>query len=259
MKALLIDVGNTRTVVAAWHGCENCPALAGDSGQLAALPPLDLVGEFPTPKEHQAVQRLRQSLEKLAATQGNPSLFLVSVVPMVTAGLANELSALVVLDHQSPLPFVMGVESPEAVGPDRLANMAAACGAGLSSALVVDCGTATTFDLLWEGTFAGGLIAPGPALSARALGQEAAMLPAVPFQPAPPGVGTSTEAAMIGGSWWVGIQGVKGVVGDLLDQYAGMPVIITGGLGRHFQHPDWHHDSSWTLRGIAVLGGLCSA
>lgn len=257
MKALLIDVGNTRTVVAIWPGCEHCPAQAGNSGELAVLPPLDLVGEFPTPRAEQATGLLLESLKKLVADQGNPPLYLVSVVPRLTALLAGKFSALTVVDHRSPLPFVLGLEKPESVGPDRLANMAAACRAGLSSALVVDCGTATTFDLLWQGAFTGGLIAPGPALAARALGQEATLLPLLPFQPAPPGVGTNTEAAMVGGSWWVGVQGVKGVVNDLLGQYGRMPVILTGGLGFHFQEPGWHHDASWTLRGIAVLGGLC--
>lgn len=258
VKALLVDVGNTRVVAAAWSDRTDCPEAAAAPAVLADRPPLDILGQWPTPTARRSSTGLVEGLQALVKANGHPPVCLVSVVPDVTDLLVERCTARV-MDHRVPLPFALGVERPEDVGPDRLANMAAACAAGLASALVVDCGTATTFDLLRDGVFVGGLIAPGPALAADALSLAAARLPAISFQPAPPGVGTGTETALSGGCWWVGLRGIQAVVQDLLDRHGELPVVVTGGLGGLVAAPGWHHDPSWTLRGVAVLAGLCDA
>jgi len=232
----VIDAGNSRTVAAAWPGPGARPSLE------AAPVPLAVVkswgrGEDPG---------------DLSAPAGTP-VILVSVVPDETRRLAARFPDLIVVDHRCRLPFALEVADPSAVGPDRLANVAAACDAGLADALVVDAGTATTFDLLRGNRFLGGMIAPGMAFAARRLGEEAARLAPVAFGPAPATVGRDTPSAMAAGAWHAGTGGVLAVIGRILDEYGPVPVILTGGLGRHVAWPGAHHDRDWTLRGAHAL------
>jgi len=177
---------------------------------------------------------------------------LISVLPVIAQLLADQ-EGVVVADHERDLPFEFDVADISQVGPDRLCNMAAAASSGLSDALVVDAGTATTFDLLLDGVFRGGMIAPGMAFAARQIGEVAARLEPVPFGPTSWDVGRGTEDAMAAGAWQAGIGGVLAVVTGLKCRYGDLPVIITGGLGHHLQIPGSYLDPQWTLRGGAIL------
>lgn len=238
MKALIVDAGNTRTVAAAWPGPEAMPALGGDPvplTEVAAWPR----GEEPT-----------SGFLDLAATV---PVVLVSVVPDETSRMGALVPDLRVVDSRSHLPYAFDVQDLAAVGADRLANVAAAHAAGLASALIVDAGTATTFDLLLDGCFRGGMIAPGMAFAARRLGEEAARLAPVPFEKAGWQVGTDTEAAMRAGAWHAGVGGVRAVIEGILGEYGPVPVILTGGLGGLVAWDGAHIDPQWTLRGAASL------
>jgi type III pantothenate kinase len=236
VRALIVDAGNSRTVVVSWPGPEALPAPD------AAPAALEVLARWE-----------RGAPGSLPGDDATPTV-LVSVVPDETARLAAARPGLVVVDHRCDLPFALAVDEPAAVGPDRLANVAAACAAGLADALVVDAGTATTFDLLDGGRFLGGMIAPGMAFAARRLGEEAARLDPVPFGPAPWTVGANTRAALAGGSWHAGVEGIRGVIRGILERYGDRPVILTGGLGGFVDWPRARHDPDWTLRGAAFLG-----
>ena len=238
MKALIVDAGNTRTVAVAWPGATALPDPNRDPV------PLDPVGSWPAGAAADPAF--------LAVATGVP-VVLVSVVPAETDRLRVHVPHLVTVDCHLDLPFATAVEDLAAVGPDRLANMAAARAAGLDDALVVDAGTATTFDLLKDGCFLGGMIAPGMAFAARRLGEEAARLDPVPFEPADARVGAGTAAAMKAGAWHTGTGGVEATIGRILAEYGPVPVILTGGLGHHLVWPAAHHDPHWTLRGAAFL------
>jgi type III pantothenate kinase len=183
---------------------------------------------------------------------GRPPVVLVTVVPEISEFLPDGLD-LFVVDHTCDLPFSMAVREPARVGPDRLCNLAAAVAAGLTSALVVDAGTATTFDLLLDSEFAGGLIAPGLASSVRGLAAQTARLEPVEFGPAGWEVGTDTAEAMRAGAWHTGTGGILHTVAGLLERYGPLPVVLTGGLGGHLRDAGYYHDPCWTLRGAAFL------
>jgi type III pantothenate kinase len=124
------------------------------------------------------------------------------------------------------------VEAPAAVGPDRLANAVAAGTLYGRPAIVVDLGTATNFDVVArDGAFVGGAIAPGLAVSARALSAAAARLPTVVLDGPARAIGTNTEANMRSGLV-LGFAGlVDGLVGRMRDELAvDAPAIATGGL-----------------------------
>lgn len=246
---LVVDVGNSRTAAALWAGG---PGAAPPQGELTRLP------DRPTPRDAGGRRELAAALAALARARGATALVLASVVPAVDAGLADAgLTGagprVLRVDHAGPLPFALDVEEPAAVGADRYCNVAAAVGRGWRDALVVDAGTATTVDLLREGRFAGGLIAPGMAFAARKLGEEAARLRPVPFAPCPLDVGRTTAAAMQAGAFHVGVNGVVATVAALRERYGRPPVAVTGGLAPFLVQPGWLHDPDWTLRGALLL------
>lgn len=254
-RVLVIDVGNSRVAVALWTGTPGASGGAGADAAPDGAPAgtVHRLREWLTPRDAAARAMLADALAALAAAEGATGVVIVSVVPPCGEALLAALPGAVPADHTSPLPFALGVAEPAAVGADRYCNMAAATARGWRDALVVDAGTATTFDLLADGCFRGGLIAPGMAFAAQCLGEEAARLSPAPFAPCPLEVGTSTAAAMQAGAFHVGVRGVLGVVDGLLERYGPRPVAVTGGLGAHLVCPGWLHDADWTLKGALRL------
>lgn len=255
MRALIVDAGNTRVTCVAWEGSGQLPSLAqGPGAGLSPPVPLRDLGSVLHPGA-EGEEAFRRSFLDLHEEVGRPPVVLVSVLPRVAELLGADID-LVAVDHTSSLPFTLDVAEPSLVGPDRLCNVAAAAGAGLTDALVVDAGTATTFDLLVGGVFIGGLIAPGMAFAAGKLGEFAARLEPVPFGPVGWDVGRDTSTAMAAGAWHAGIGGIRSVVAGLGARYGEFPVVVTGGLGTHLQEPGWFFDPHWTFRGAAILSKL---
>ncbi len=130
----------------------------------------------------------------------------------------------------------MDVDGPERVGTDRLINAYAAFRRWGGPCLVVDLGTATTFNVVSaEGVFVGGAIAPGLGLAAEALAGRGAQLYTVPLDPPPSAIGRNTTEAMQAGLvlGYVGL--VEGLIGRMRAELATrgwppVPAIATGGL-----------------------------
>lgn len=238
MSRLLIDVGNTRVVVVR-------------QAESRADAPLEAVLEAPTKRDPADPVTLAERVAGLR--RSGEAVYVASVVPAVSDALHHELAAAQVVDHTWSLPFATAIKEPRTVGADRWCNVAAAAAAGLTEALIVDAGTATTVDIVSGGVFEGGLIAPGMAFAARALQEAAPRLWTVPFAPCDLKPGTDTAEALQIGAYHVGVHGVIGVVEALLAQRPAAAVVLTGGLGRHLARPGWPYDPDWTLRGLAVL------
>jgi len=259
LRAVIIDAGNTRVRVAGWCGGQQDPrqAVYGCSGEEVAPQPLVDLGVVPTPTDPgdagflAAVAEIHGQLPRLP-------LVLTSVVPLVVKLLRQQWPDITVIDHNLALPFGFTLSDRAAVGTDRLCNVATAAFAGWRDALIVDAGTATTFDLLLDGEFAGGLIAPGMALAAACLGESAARLAPVPFAECPLQPGRDTASAMQAGAYHVGVGGVEAVIAALAAKYGPLPVVVTGGLGNLLDSPDRLWDQDWTLRGAAVLADTLS-
>ena len=177
-------------------------------------------------------------------------------MPEVDAVLKTILPNLQVVGSGQEYPFPHELLEAGTVGPDRICNMAAAVSAGLNRALVVDAGTATTFDLLLDGVFKGGLIAPGMAFAAQQLARHGAMLEETSFEAREAVVGRNTQEAMMGGAWLTGCGGVEWTIAKLMESYGSLPVILTGGLSCHLISDQRYHDPFWTIRGAAALAGF---
>jgi len=250
---LVVDVGNTRTSAAAWSP----PAAAATDGVSFG----ELL-HLPTPRDAAGREALRDALAAFARRRGLRRAAVASVVPEITGLLLAELPGAVAADHRAPLPFKTALAEPAATGADRFCDMAAAAGAGLRDALVVDMGTATTFNVLQAGVFVGGLIAPGAELAARALGERAARLHPVAPVPVAAEANPDTHGALVAGCFLVGAHGVAGTAAALLARYGPLAVVLTGGQAGLLGDAatpfpgtaGWRRDPLWTLKGAALLG-----
>ena len=156
------------------------------------------------------------------------------------------------------LPISVRVDAGAAVGPDRLVNTVAGFDLYGGDLIVVDFGTATTFDVVdSDGAYIGGSIAPGVNLSLEALHQEAAALPHVDITIPRHVIGTNTVSCMQSGIFW----GYVGLVREICDRIKAehgrpMKVISTGGLAPLFQQSVHLFDAfedELTMHGLTVI------
>jgi type III pantothenate kinase len=226
---LAIDAGNTNIVFAV---CE------GDAirAQWRAATKTSRTAD-----EYAAWLKEMLSLENLRFADLDAAI-IASVVPAALFDLRSlcrrylNCEALVVGDANVELGIGVHADRPAAVGADRLANTVAAHAAHPGALIVVDFGTATTFDIVSaEGNYEGGVIAPGANLSAEALHQAAAMLPRVAIERTQSVIGKDTVPAMQSGLYWGYVGLIEGLVGRIKAEYGQpMTVIATGGLAALF-------------------------
>jgi type III pantothenate kinase len=156
--------------------------------------------------------------------------------------------------------IALDVEEPRSVGADRVLNVLAAHALHEGDLIVIDFGTATTFDVVdYSGAYKGGIIAPGINLSLDALVTAAAKLPRIAIE-APAGtsvVGRTTEDQMLIGIYWGYVAMIEGLVGRLKAEI-GRPVTVlaTGGLATLFDEHSAIFDAiepDLTIQGLALL------
>ena len=128
------------------------------------------------------------------------------------------------------------IDRPSDVGADRLVNAVAAHLLYQGALIVIDFGTATTFDLVdGEGAYRGGVIAPGINLSLEALHSAAAQLPRIAVERPPHVIGGGTVPAMQSGIYWGYLSLVEGLVERIKREFGGpTTVLATGGLAPLF-------------------------
>lgn len=154
--------------------------------------------------------------------------------------------------------FEIRVDNPEEVGADRLLNALAGHQNYRGPLVVVDFGTATTFDVVADdGAYLGGIIAPGINLSIEALHRAAARLPRIGIGRPQAVIGRNTVAAMQSGIYWGYVAMVEGLIVRIRAEYeAPMKVIGTGGLAPLLAEGTTsiaHIDPDLTLDGLRML------
>ncbi|MGH6660452.1 MAG: type III pantothenate kinase [Rhodospirillales bacterium] len=150
------------------------------------------------------------------------------------------------------------VDRPDEVGADRLVNAVSAFDRYGGPLIVVDFGTATTFDIIdANGSYLGGVIAPGVNLSLEALHMAAAKLPRVDVKKTERVTGKNTVAAMQSGIYWGYVSLIEGLVARLRAEHgADIEVIATGGLAPLFTEAVScikQSDPELTLRGLLLV------
>jgi type III pantothenate kinase len=248
---LAIDVGNTNTVFALIDGkvirhrwrISTQTARTSDEYMVWLTQLMDIAGES------------RDQIDRVViATVVPPTLF--NLERLATRGLGIEP---LVVTKDIDLGIGINVRRPEDVGADRLVNSAAALAEYGDGLIVIDFGTATTFDIVRDRAYSGGIIAPGVNLSAEALHMAASKLPRVAVAPPEGGkaTGFDTISAMQSGLFFGYLAMVEGLVARLKDE-AGFPmkVVATGGLGVLFErHTDIIEviDVDLTVKGLALI------
>ena len=126
------------------------------------------------------------------------------------------------------------MDNPKEVGADRIANAAAAHQLYRRAVIVVDMGTATTFDVIsGDGDYLGGAIAPGIATAAESMFYKTAMLPRIELSQARKAIGTDTISAMQSGLLFGYVGLVEGLVGRIEAEMSEKPLVVaTGGYAR---------------------------
>jgi type III pantothenate kinase len=184
-----------------------------------------------------------------------------SVVPSLMFPLARcirqyfNAELIIVGDAGVEIGINVKLDRPQEAGADRVVNAYAAREKYGANVIVLDFGTATTFDVVdGNGDYIGGVIAPGVNLSVDALHAAAAKLPRVAVVRPDKVLGTNTIGAMQSGIYYGYVGLVEGIVSRLCDETAAkMTVIATGGLAPLFARatPAIHHlDADLTIRGL---------
>jgi type III pantothenate kinase len=155
------------------------------------------------------------------------------------------------------------IDRPDDVGADRLVNTVSAHQRYGGPLIIVDFGTATTFDVVGsDGSYQGGIIAPGVNLSLEALHRAAARLPRIAVERPERIVGKGTIPAMQSGIFWGYIGLIEGLVFRIRKEYENeMPVIATGGLSTLFARSTdviEKTDKELTLKGLYTIYQLNS-
>ena len=179
-------------------------------------------------------------VKKFAGRANLEGAALCSVVPRATPHVRKTVRRLWNLDAfelTQKMLCGLGIDypKPETIGQDRLANAVAARERFGAPVVVVDFGTAVTFDVVNRaGHYAGGIIAPGLAAMTDYLHEKTALLPRIKIREVKTAVGRSTEQAMLIGA----VHGYRGLVRELIAELKRelkvkhLPVVATGGYAR---------------------------
>lgn len=248
---LAIDSGNTNVVFAVYDGetvkgvwrCHNNPKRTADEYavwltqlmSLSDIVPSDIDGSIIAT----VVPEARFNLVTVCRKYFNSD-------PMMIGDPALDLGVKVRIDR------------PEQVGADRLVNTLAAHERFGHALIIIDFGTATTFDVIdAEGSFCGNVIAPGINLSMDALSMASALLPRVAVQRPEHVIGKATVPAMQSGVFWGYISMIEGLVSRIRKEYGEkLPVVATGGLAPLFAETSDaidHIDPDMTIRGLQLI------
>ena len=222
---LAIDVGNTHTVFAVYKGQELC-------GLWRCVTNSHRTGD-----EYAVWLIQLMALGNLDVTKITGAI-LACVVPAVLFHLKTlcrhhfGCSPLVVGEPDVQLGMIPEVSRQHEVGADRLVNAIAAAERYRPPLIVIDFGTATTFDVVDEhARYIGGVIAPGIQLSLTALEQGTARLPLIDIKKPSQVIGKDTISCMESGIYWGFVGLIEGIVTRIKQEYDhSMVVIGTGGL-----------------------------
>ncbi len=247
---LCIDCGNTNTVFSIWDG-ENFLSTWRTSTEWQR-----------TADQYFVWLSTLMKAENLQVTIN--TVIISSTVPRVVFNLRVlcdryfNCRPLVVGKPDCLLPAPPRVDQGTTVGPDRLVNAAGAHDRHGGDLIVVDFGTATTFDVVaHDGAYIGGAIAPGVNLSLEALHHAAAALPHVDISKPRAVIGTNTVHCMQSGVFWGYIGLVRGICDRIKAEYEKpMQIIGTGGLAPLFETGDVLFDvieDDLTMHGLTVI------
>ena len=159
-------------------------------------------------------------------------------------------------DRTLTLPIKVKLNKPKQVGSDRVVNAIAAFKIYKKNSIIIDFGTATTFDVIVQNSYIGGMITPGINLSLKVLEEATAKLPLIKLKKTIKYIGKDTVSAINNGMYWGYIGLIKELVQKIIKETKKKYLVIfTGGLANiffsSFPFKDKVIDQQITLKGIA--------
>jgi len=218
---LLLDIGNTNTHV-------------GIANEKRILKHTNI------PTEELLLGKAGKAIGAFVSARKIERAALASVVPRATRPAVSLLQRRwqvepLVLNAQTVTRVGVVYPNPASIGADRLANAVAAKEHFGAPSVVVDFGTAVTFDIVDRaGNYVGGIIAPGLAAMTSYLHEKTALLPKITIRETKAAVGKSTEEAMLIGA----LHGYRGLIRELVSRLkkelksSSLPVVATGGYAK---------------------------
>ena len=258
---LVLDVGNTNVTLGLVHGESIMASRRAATRRSGTVDELELLVDG----------LLRLDGASLADVTG---IALASVVPTLTgvaASVAERRGVPIMIASADNVPMPVRTERPAEVGADRLVNALAVARLYGTPAIVVDFGTATTFDCIaGDGAYVGGAITPGLELGVEALASRTARLPRIELREPERAIGTDTVSAMQSGV----VIGYRALTVGLLDRIKlelartekvdleNIQVVLTGGLSA----APWARgllgvdaiDPELTIKGLAIMWALAN-
>ena len=251
---LAIDAGNTNTVFAIFEGeiLKGQWRMATDARRTADEYGVWLAQLMPL--ENMSVKDITAGVLGSVVPQAN-----FSFRQLAKKYFGADL--IVVGDPQVKVGIEVKIDRPSEVGADRLLNALAAWKRYKKALVIVDFGTATTFDVVCEkGNYVGGVIAPGVNLSLEALHRAAAKLPNIAVERPQKVIGTATVPAMQSGIYFGYVGLIEGILSRIQTEFGKpMEVIATGGLAPLFARATaaiQHLEPDLTIHGLKEIYAL---
>jgi len=248
---LCIDIGNTNIVMGLYDG----PTLLGKARySTSTVRTIDECGL----RADYLVRRFHPN-----GTTELDGVIICSVVPSLTPRMmvmAQEYLNVEPIQVTADLDIGIRIltENPSEVGADRLVNALSAFRNYKDNCIIIDFGTATTFDIVSaKGEYLGGAIAPGVETASHNLASRAAQLFSVDIKPPDSVIGKTTAESMRSGIFWGQVEMINGMIIRMEDELRDeCTIIVTGGLGRVFvdsMDRDATYDPDLTLKGLRLI------
>lgn len=254
MVDLVVDIGNSDTVLG---------IIKHDNLNLVSSSRVSTTAQ-PTVAEYRDI--LLGLLTNHGVTPDDLNIIIIgSVVPSITYTISDILENVgngcpVVVTAKDDLPINLDLVDRITIGVDRVANMLAAKEMYRRDTIVVDLGTATTFDCITaDGVFMGGVISQGVRSGIEWLGKMTAKLPEVEISPPKRIIGCETEECIRSGVFYSAVDAIDGIVNRIIREWgiSDAYVVATGGyatmVAPHTKTVN-HVESSLTLYGLALAG-----
>jgi len=248
---ILIDIGNTNIVFAVSSNKKIKNIIRVDSNQ-------DIN------KLKKIFSTIIKNSSKIKNMDNSKMAIISSVVPNLNTLILkilkiNNINGLIV-SSKNILSFLKIEYNLNEIGADRIANSIAVINHKINNSIVIDFGTATTFKILKEDIFLGGLIFPGVNLSKNTLIKKTSLLKNTKVVKTKKVVAKSTKESIQSGFYWGYLFAINGIIKKITNEKKFKPrIILTGGLANIFKNdikPKPIIKPNLTLEGLQVLGSL---
>ncbi len=248
---ILIDVGNTNIVLA-----------LSINKKIKKINRVDT--NLSSSNFNKIVSKIIESFMNENWLKKNKFAIIASVVPHMNSSIIKVLKnykiKVYVLKPKDILSYLKIDYNINEIGVDRIANSIAIINNKIKNSIVIDFGTATTFEVLKNGRFLGGLIFPGIELSKSSLIKNTSLLKNTEISKTRNVVAKSTKSSIQSGFYWGYVSAINGIIKKITNEKKFKPkIILTGGLAKIFKNdikPKPIINSNLTLEGLQVIGSF---